>query len=66
MLIFKGEQNAQTQFLDWARSVPDRALRGKGGAAESQQALERSLTSREHYKANRAAALAEWRGLLAA
>jgi putative transposase len=28
--------------------------------------LERSLTSREHYKANRVAALAEWRGLLAA
>ena len=28
--------------------------------------LERALTSREHYKANRAAALAEWRGLLAA
>jgi putative transposase len=27
--------------------------------------LERSLTSREHYKANRVAALAEWRGLLA-
>jgi putative transposase len=28
--------------------------------------LERSLTSREHYKANRVAALSEWRGLLAA
>jgi putative transposase len=28
--------------------------------------LERSLTSREHHKANRVAALAEWRGLLAA
>jgi putative transposase len=28
--------------------------------------LERSLTSREHYKANRVAALAEWRGLFAA
>jgi putative transposase len=28
--------------------------------------LERLLTSREHYKANRVAALAEWRGLLAA
>jgi putative transposase len=27
---------------------------------------ERALTSRDHYKANRAAALAEWRGLLAA
>jgi putative transposase len=27
---------------------------------------ERSLTSREHYKATRVAALAEWRGLLAA
>lgn len=25
---------------------------------------ERSLTSRDYYKANRAAALAEWRGLL--
>ncbi len=28
--------------------------------------LERSLTSREHYRANRVSALAEWRGLLAA
>lgn len=28
--------------------------------------LERSLTSREHYGANRVSALAEWRGLLAA
>lgn len=28
--------------------------------------LERTLTSRHHYKANRAAALAEWRGLLVA
>ena len=28
--------------------------------------LERTLTSRDHYKANRAAALAEWRGLLVA
>ena len=27
---------------------------------------ERSLSSRHHFKANRAAALAEWRGLLAA
>jgi putative transposase len=28
--------------------------------------LERSITSRDHYRANRAASLAEWRGLLAA